>query len=260
MNKTEKELKNYIEGAERMSGMDSYDSYDGESSNFDDDDMEMSSADGYSDASGNAAHTMSEPYIIQYTNTDTTAAHNCVFMGFNDNFNAIAAGGSIASGQGVYGNDLAIGVVNVQTGTVGGYGRLIAQSNSKVFKAGKWRFISDTPANLNLTLQINYVDGNGNATQKPFNITILKDLYQQITNAVDVTKAINFDGNTFLKFTIAAGSTLQLVAFPTTILSGKAVLNGGHQVNNARAPRLSGKNVAPVIIQTGSSVKGITKG
>ena len=38
---------------------------------------------------------------------------------------------------------------------------------------------------------------------------------------------------------------------------GKAKLNGGSFDNTARAPRLSGKNVAPVIIQTSQSVKGI---
>jgi hypothetical protein len=41
-------------------------------------------------------------------------------------------------------------------------------------------------------------------------------------------------------------------------MSSKAALNGGRSLNSARAPRLSGKNVAPVIIQTAQSVKGIT--
>jgi hypothetical protein len=45
--------------------------------------------------------------------------------------------------------------------------------------------------------------------------------------------------------------------FPIAVLSGKAKLNGGAYDNTARAPRLSGKNVAPVIIQTSQSVKGI---
>jgi hypothetical protein len=46
--------------------------------------------------------------------------------------------------------------------------------------------------------------------------------------------------------------------FPVAVLSGIAKLNGGSYENTARAPRLSGKNVAPVIIQTSQSVKGIT--
>jgi len=48
--------------------------------------------------------------------------------------------------------------------------------------------------------------------------------------------------------------------FPVSVISGKAELNGGVLLNRARAPRLSGKNVAPVIIQTTQDVKGITKG
>ena len=48
--------------------------------------------------------------------------------------------------------------------------------------------------------------------------------------------------------------------FPVAVLSGKAELNGGTDLNRARAPRLSGKNVAPVIIQTSQDVRGITQG
>jgi hypothetical protein len=36
--------------------------------------------------------------------------------------------------------------------------------------------------------------------------------------------------------------------------------SGGTSLNTARAPRLSGKNVAPVVIQTTQDVRGITKG
>lgn len=264
MNEVEKELKNYINGAERMSGFDSYDSFDdeGSMSSFDDDDMEMSSfdEDGSSADGGGHAQIMSEPYIITYTNTNTASSATCIFMGFNDYYNVTATGGSLSTGQGVYGNPISVGVLNNQTGTASGYGRLIAQSQAKVFKVGKWRFTSTDANMLTITLTINFVDANGNTTTKPFNISVLKDLYQQITTAVDVTKPINFDGNTFLTFTLNAGSSFQIAAFPVVIISGKSVLNGGRNVNRARAPRLSGKNVAPVIIQTSQSVKGIAKG
>jgi hypothetical protein len=51
---------------------------------------------------------------------------------------------------------------------------------------------------------------------------------------------------------------LWLSMYPTSIISPKAEINGGQFLNNAIAPRLSGKNAAPVIIQTTQAVKGIT--
>ena len=47
--------------------------------------------------------------------------------------------------------------------------------------------------------------------------------------------------------------------FPVSVLSGKAELNGGSYMNQARAPRLSGKNVAPVIINTNQSAGKVIK-
>jgi activator of 2-hydroxyglutaryl-CoA dehydratase len=47
--------------------------------------------------------------------------------------------------------------------------------------------------------------------------------------------------------------------FPVSVVSTKAVLNGGTALNKAVAPRLSGKNVAPVIINTNQRVGGVTK-
>jgi hypothetical protein len=70
MNKVEKELHGYISGTERMSGFDSYDSYEGDMSYFDD----SSSFDGddFSYANGGSATAqVSDPYVIQYANTTT---------------------------------------------------------------------------------------------------------------------------------------------------------------------------------------------
>ena len=266
MNNIEKELKGYINGAERMSGVDGYDAFDydgadGDMSSFDDDDFSTSSADGdYGNASGSVVNTMSEPYIIQYANTSTTTTGTGVFMGYNDYFGS----GGLATNGGLYGCSASVTVTNLQGGT---YGRLLAQSQNKPFHIQKWRFqsscslaSSNVTTQLAQTITISYVDGNGNVTTKPFNMSVLKDLYQQVTDAIDCTKPINFDGNTYLSIPILAGNTLIMSAYPTMILSDKAVLNGGNKLNRSRAPRLSGKNVAPVIIQTTQDVRGITKG
>tara|TARA_R110000868_G_scaffold181220_8_gene422088 strand:- start:161 stop:913 length:753 start_codon:yes stop_codon:yes gene_type:complete len=248
MNKFEKEIKNYISGTERMSGFDSYDSAEGDmsyfddSSDFDGDGMSYSGDDAMSFASGSANVGISDPYVIQYQNT-TTNDETAILFGYNDYFGSLN-----------YGNPTAIVITNLQGGT---YGRLIAQSNNKFFKIGKWRFQSISAPQLQQTLTINHVDANGKSYTVPLNLSIMRDAYQQQSDIIDVTKPVTVDGNTFITFTLKASTTFVISMFPVAVLSGKAKLNGGSYDNTARAPRLSGKNVAPVIIQTSQSVKGI---
>jgi hypothetical protein len=240
----EKELHGYINGTERMSGFDSYDS-EGDMSYFDDDDMSYFDGDDMSYADGpGASAAVSDPYVIQYENTGA-ADETAIIFGYNDYFGAAN-----------FGNPAAIVITNLQGGT---YGRLISQSNNKFFKIGKWRFQSSTPAQLQQTLQINHVDANGKQYSTPLNLSIMRDAYQQQDDIIDVVKPVTIDGNSFVTFTLVASATIVISMFPTSVISGKAELNGGSLMNRARAPRLSGKNVAPVIIQTTQDVRGITK-
>ena len=248
MNKFEKEIHNYISGTERMSGVDSYDSAEGnmsyfdDSSSFDADDFSYSGDDAMSYASGSANVGISDPYVIQYQNT-TTNDVTAILFGYNDYFGATN-----------YGNPAAVVITNLQGGT---YGRLIAQSNNKFFKIGKWRFQSATTSQLQQTLTVNHVDANGKQYSVPLNLSIMRDAYQQQSDIIDVTKPVTVDGDTYVSFTLKASTTFVISMFPVAILSGKAKLNGGAFDNSARAPRLSGKNVAPVIIQTSQAVQGI---
>lgn len=244
MNNVEKELHGYINGTERMSGFDSYDSYEGDMSYFDNDDMSYFDNDDMSYASGpNASSIVSDPYVIQYTNT-TTAAVTAVLFGFNDYATSTN-----------YGNPTAVVITNLQGGT---YGRLVTQSNNKAFKIGKWRFQSTTASQLSQTLTLNHVDANGKQYSTPLNLSIARDAYQQQSDILDVTKPVTVDGNTYITFSLAGSATFVISMFPVEVMSSKAALNGGRSLNMARAPRLSGKNVAPVIIQTAQAVKGIT--
>lgn len=244
MNKIEKELHGYIAGTERMSGFDSYDSAEGDMEYFDD--ASDFDGDDFSYAGGSQrAAAVSDPYVIQYENT-TTSDVTAILFGYNDYFGATN-----------YGNPTAVVITNLQGGT---YGRLIAQSNNKFFKLGKMRFQSSTSAQLQVTFTINHVDANGKTQTTPLNLSVSKDAYQFQSDMIDVTKVITVDGNTFLTFTLKASAVLTISMYPVEVLSGKAKLNGGHILNSARAPRLSGKNVAPVIIQTSQDVRGITKG
>jgi hypothetical protein len=247
MKKFEKEIHGAINGTERMSGVDSYDSegdmsYFDDSSDFDGDNFSYANGDDMSYASGNAAVAVSDPYVIQYYNSSTNDVTAYLF-GYNDYFGATN-----------YGNPTTVTLTNLQGGT---YGRLIAQSNNKPFKIGKWRFQSATASQLQQTLSINHVDANGKQYSVPLNLSIMRDAYQQQSDIIDVTKPVTVDGDTFVSFTLKASTYFVISMFPVAILSGKAKLNGGAFDNSARAPRLSGKNVAPVIIQTSQAVQGI---
>ena len=248
MNSVERELYGYVNGTEKMSGFDSYDS-EGNMSYFDDmgDDAFAymdSDEDDYSFADGSASQSVSDPYVIQYQNT-TLGNLTAILFGYNDYF-----------GTANFGNPVGITITNLQGGT---YGRLIAQSNNKFFKIGKWRFQSASASQLSQTLTINHVDANGKQYSVPLNLSIMRDAYQQQSDILDVTKPVTVDGNTYMSFTLLASTTFVISMFPVEVLSGKATLNGGKQLNFARAPRLSGKNVAPVVIQTTQNVKGITQ-
>ena len=250
MNKNEKELLNAINGTERMSGIDSYDDAEGDYAYFEDGDGDFDDIEGYNEPQYGASGTsrpqiISDPYVISYHNTGLVT-ETAILFGYNDYFGAVN-----------YGNPATLTLTNLQGGT---YGRLLAQSNNKFFKIGKWRFQCSTSAQLQVTLNINHVDANGKTYSSPLNLSIMRDAYQQQSDIIDVSKPVTIDGNTFITFSIYAGVIFTISMFPIAIISGKAKLNGGTSVNSARAPRLSGKNVAPVIIQTTQEVKGIAKG
>lgn len=245
MNSIEKELFGFMGEAERMSGFDSYDSYDGYD-DFDGDDMSYFDDDAMSYATGQQAQAISDPYVIQYDNSLGLLPVQAVLFGYNDYF------GDVANN---YGNPT-ITVTSLQGGT---YARLLAQSNNKFFKIGKWRFQSASAGQLSQTLTLTHYDANGKQYSTPLNLSIMRDAYQFQSDILDVTKTVTVDGNTQITFTLLAGASLVISMFPVSVVSGKAVLNGGTSLNSARAPRLSGKNVAPVIIQTSQGVAGISK-
>lgn len=253
MNSIEKELHSYLGAAERMSGYDSYDS-EGDMDYFDGDDMGYDDGDGmdYFDANddamsyatGQRAMAVSDPYVIQYEN-NTAGDLTAVMFGYNDFF--------FDNPQ--FGNPVGITISNLQGGS---YARLIAQSNNKFFKIGKWRFQSATPSQLQQTLNLTHYDGNGKQYTTPLNLSIMRDAYQFQSDIIDITKPMTIDGNSQINFVLKASAVLVISIFPVAMISGKAQLNGGSSLNSARAPRLSGKNVAPVIIQTTQDVKGIS--
>jgi hypothetical protein len=254
MNNKEKELLNAINGTERMSGFDSYDMAEGDMGYFDDfdgDDFNSFDGDDFSYVAGPGGQQVSDPYVIQYANS-TAAAVTGTLFGFNDYFLATNFGNT------------ALTVTTLQGGT---YNRLIAQTQNKPLKIGKWRFqasqngaTNNVASQLAVTVTIFQVDANGKQYSVPLNLSIMRDAYQQQSDIIDVTRPVTVDGNTYLQFSVQATTTLVISAFPIDIISAKSRLNGGKSIQVSRAPRLSGKNVAPVIIQTTQGVRGVTKG
>lgn len=243
MNRIEQELNGYVKDAERFSGFDSYDSGEGDDSSYFDND-EMSYADDMSYADAAPARAVSDPYVLQYQNTTT------------DNVTAYVFGFNLYQSVTNYNNPTAVVITNLQNSTVG-YAGLINQSNNKPFKIGKWRFQSSTASQLTQTVTINHIDGNGKQYSVPLNLSIMRDAYQQQSDILDVVKPVTVDANTYLTFTLIASATVTIAMFPVSIVSPKAELNGGRAMNRAVAPRLSGRNVAPVIIQTSQGVSGV---
>jgi hypothetical protein len=249
MNSIERELLGFIGQAEAMSGFDSYDSMDGDSFDYFDDydsfDDGYDTAFDYASGAAQAAPQISDPYVIQYQNT-TLGTLTAVLFGYNDFFGLPPQ----------FGNPIGITVTNLQGGS---YARLLAQSNNKFFKVGKWRFQSANASQLSQTLTLTHYDANGKQYSTPLNLSIMRDAYQFQNDILDVTKPVTVDGNTQITFPLLASTTFVISIFPVQVISGKAVLNGGTSLNSAKAPRLSGKNVAPVIIQTTQGVAGISK-
>jgi hypothetical protein len=245
MNASEKELHRFLGVAEKMSGYDGMDYLEGDLSSFEDDMDYFDGDDNMSYASGNtSADNVSDPYVIQYANS-TLGTLTAVLFGYNNNFQSTT-----------FGNPVGITVTNLQGSS---YLALLGQTATKPLKIGKWRFQSASSSQLSQTLTISHFDANGKQYSTPLNLSIMRDAYQQQADIIDVTKMVTVDGNTYISFTLKANAVLTISMFPVAVVSGKAKLNGGVSLNRARAPRLSGKNVAPVIIQTSQNVKGITK-
>lgn len=244
MNKKERELHGYIKQTEQFSGWNGEGDFDTMSNDDDMSYFDDGGDDGMSYASGGAANqATSQPYVIQYTNT-AAAATTATIFGFNDNFGAAN-----------FGNAATVTITNVQGGS---YGRIFTQAQNKPFVVTKWRFQSSNSAQLAVTINVNHTDANGKTMSYPMNLSIERDAYQQQADIIDVNRPVTIDGNTSLTFNLLASTSIVISMFPTAIISSKAVLNGGAALNRSRAPRLSGRNVAPVIIQTTQDVRGIT--
>lgn len=110
------------------------------------------------------------------------------------------------------------------------------------FRIGKMRFQSSTKKNIQTTICHHKTDiFRGTYKRKELNLAIMMDAYQQQNDIVDVTKQWKIAQNRHISGIIQPNSTLVVTLFP--ICKGTKI------------PHLSGKNMAPVIIQTVQPIK-----
>jgi hypothetical protein len=247
MTSNTKELHRFLGEAEAMSGYDGMDYFDGDGmSYFDDFDGDDFDGDNMSFASGTPTQNVSDPYVLSFENPQLITV-SAILFGYNLYY-------PDANG----GNDPLTVITNLQGGT--SYIGFVAQTATKPLKVGKWRFQSSNLTQLSQTLTITHFDANGKQYSTPLNLSIMRDAYQFQSDILDITKMVVVDSNTVITFPLLPTTTMVISIFPVAVLSSKAVLNGGQSLNTAIAPRLSGKNVAPVIINTNQRVGGVTKG
>jgi hypothetical protein len=202
----------------------------------------LTSADG---GMGAGRKPVSKPYVLNVANT-TGVTTNAILFGFNDYFSA----GPTTTGWGTFGNNIGIYVASGIAGV--SYERLLSQSNNKPFDIGLWRFSGGGTSQLDVTMNITYVDANGRTCTDPVTLSNYKDAYQQQSSIIDVWYPTKIDGNTYLTLPMVATSTntapLVISLFPRSIADQANQLVGGGSGKAFTTPRLSGRNVP--IIQT----------
>ncbi len=244
MNHIQKELLSSINKTERFSGMDSFDSAEGEGF-YGADDFAYAEDFGYAGGAPVASET-SLPYVVQYVNA-ATANVTATLLGYN-----LYGGSGITN----FGNASTTTISNLQ-GNGQTYQSLLLQSATQGFKIKKWRFQSDTASQLVVTFSLTYVNANGVQQTTPLNLTVEKDAYQQQSNIIDVSRVWLVDGNSYATFTLIASATLTIAMYPESVISPKMKLAQGQSMRAFKVPNLSRGNQSPVIIQTTQGVQGV---
>ena len=170
---------------------------------------------------------VSEPMIFQIQNVSDEKKEWFLF-GFNH-----------FSKKCNFGNDNDVRVTSL-TGTP--YDHFINNTANEQFVIGLMRFSSSVRRNLETEIfHHKYNLFRGTYKRKELNLAICMDAYQSQTDIVDIRNNWKITQKTHLSGTIKPNSTIIVSIYP--IMKG------------SNLPRISGKNVAPVIIQTTQAIK-----
>ncbi len=116
------------------------------------------------------------------------------------------------------------------------YSEIFNNTSGKKILIGRWRISTNLQKNLHQQIFKHSMNINGHYSRKPINLGVMIDSYQFQSNIIDMTSKWKITGERHLSGTIEPNSTIVISLYP--------------QIKGKKIPRLSGKNVAPVIIQT----------
>jgi hypothetical protein len=184
---------------------------------------------------------VSNPYIIRIENT-TDEEKDWVMFGSNKFLNLPN-----------FGSNPGVQLTN-WANKDSSYSSILQELSSCKVKIGKLRFQSNNQLNLHQTIshhKLNNDSGYFKICYEKRNLflSLLKDAYQMQSDIVDVSLLMEIDNSIHLSGTIAPKSTFIISLFPIEI-----VRIG--EDKNYSTPRLSGLNVAPVIIKQVTDLKG----
>jgi hypothetical protein len=145
------------------------------------------------------------PYVISIEN-NYNEEKEVILFDFNLNFN-----------KPNFGNDKDIVITDVITGTTDGYGRLFAQSATKPFRIGKWRFKSDNEDNLKQEVSLERYDASGFSQRRPLLLSRLDDAYQCYKNIIESKATITVDSTTCIRMKLMPNSQMGITFYPIEI-------------------------------------------
>jgi hypothetical protein len=181
----------------------------------------------------------SDPYVLTITNSNTTASQTAVLFGAYTNMNPDVAGANFGSDAGI--------TITPSSGS--SYFALLAQSMSNPFMIYSWRLDSDTAAQLNQTLYVNYTNaGNGKLARIPINMNVRRNLYYNSSNGLEFVYPIKVDGNTYFTMTILAGGVITVTMFPQAVADLTQTL-GGNVARIAKQYDIPQMSVMPMVTE-----------
>lgn len=184
---------------------------------------------------------VSNPFLIQVENTSNSCQEFVLF------------GSSRFYREPNFGNNDSVKISCLSENTT--YASLLADMISTSYQIGLMRVQSNNPKNIRQTLSHNMQNHNAGMydvvfEQREIKLAIMLDAYQFQSDILDVRLPnLKLDKNHYFSGKIEPKTIIVFSIFPVTV-------NGVNYKNE----RLSGKNVAPVIIQTTSSFKRIIEG
>ena len=179
---------------------------------------------------------ISNPYVIYIENN------------FKIKQKAILFGDAVFGYEKNFGSDEGIKI----TTSGKSYAHLLKQSAHSPFEIGKWRIQTTNIENLHQEMVVNCVDADGLEVKSKVNLAIMKDAYQYQSDIIDISKIKYVNHNVYFEIELQSRTEMCISLFPISVYNNTIER---HSAQEQKAPRLSGNNAVPVIIQAVSKMK-----